>query len=261
MATLVCFHAHPDDEAISTAGTMAAAAAAGHRVVLVMATRGEQGEVAEGFLAPQERLADRRVRETEASARALGVSRLEFLGYGDSGMMGTPTNDHEGCFWRADLDEASARLAAILMDEAAHVLTVYDDHGGYGHPDHIQVHRVGVRAAALAGVDRVYEATVNRDHLRTLSIGAEPGTMPNFEEMELGVPAEAITTEVDVVPWLEVKRAAMRAHASQISEQSFFLALPDYVFRSVFGTECYIRRGATAPVAELERSLFGGLEI
>ncbi|MGI9120790.1 MAG: PIG-L family deacetylase [Acidimicrobiales bacterium] len=248
MATLVCFHAHPDDEAVATAGTMAGAAAAGHRVVLVVATRGEQGEVVEGFLEPGERLGDRRVTETHAAAEILGVSRVEFLGYTDSGMMGMATNADPACFWQADVDAAAARLAAILVEEGAEVLTAYDDHGTYGHPDHIQVHRVGVRAAALAATPHLYEATVNRDHARRLAVGAPPGTAPDVDEMRLGVPETALTTAIDVSAWLEAKRASMRAHASQISEQSFFLALPPELFLAFFGTEWFIHRGVPVPV-------------
>src|SRR3954469_7173644 len=117
MATLVCFHAHPDDECIATGGVMAKAAKEGHRVVLVTATRGEHGEVAEGFLEPGEALWERRVRETEAAAEILGVSRVEFLGYVDSGMIGTSTNDAPESFWQADIDEAAERLAKILREE------------------------------------------------------------------------------------------------------------------------------------------------
>ena len=151
MATLVSFHAHPDDECIACGGVIRKAADEGHRVVLVVATRGEQGEVAEGFLADGEALWERRVAETHASAEILGAQRVEFLGYTDSGMMGTPANTAPGSFWTANVDEAAKKLAAILDEEHAEVLTCYDDHGGYGHPDHIQVHRVGLRAAGLAG--------------------------------------------------------------------------------------------------------------
>ena len=163
MATLVCFHAHPDDECIATGGVMAKASSEGHRVVLVVATKGEHGEVDDGFLAPGETLADRRVVETKAAADILGVDRVEFLGYVDSGMVDTPENDLPGSFWSADLEEAATRLAAILEDEAADVFTCYDEIGQYGHPDHIQVHRVGLRAAELAGTPKVFQSTINRD--------------------------------------------------------------------------------------------------
>jgi LmbE family N-acetylglucosaminyl deacetylase len=149
MATAVFFHAHPDDEAIATAGTMAGLAADGHRVVLVTATRGELGEVPEGLLAPGETLADRRALELDAACSVLGVARHEYLGYGDSGMEGEDSNNDPGCFWQADVDEAAERLATILREEKADILTAYDEHGNYGHPDHVQVHRVGLRAGAL----------------------------------------------------------------------------------------------------------------
>jgi LmbE family N-acetylglucosaminyl deacetylase len=254
MSTLVCFHAHPDDESIATGGTMAKAAAEGHRVVLVVATRGEVGEVADGFLDDGESLAERRVVETAASAEVLGVARVEFLGYVDSGMMGEPTNDHPDSFWRADLEEAAGRLADILRDEAADAVTVYDAHGNYGHPDHIQVHRVGLRAAELAGTARVFEATMNRDFLlrqmeemrsRLPEDQLPPeGEGPSADEMqELGSPEAEITHGVDVSAFTEVKRASMRCHASQIPEESFFLSMPEDVFRTSFGTEWYIEHG------------------
>jgi len=256
MATLVTFHAHPDDESIATGGVMAKAADEGHRVVLVVATRGEHGEVAEGYLDPGEQLWQRRVQETLACAEVLGVARVEFLGYEDSGMIGTPENDLPGCFWQADLDEAASRLAAILTEEGADVLTVYDENGGYGHPDHIQVHRVGVRAAALAGTPRVYMNTINRDHLqRSMRAAAEAGVeLPgdiNLEDFdELGVSQDRITTTVDVRPWLTRKRAGMAAHASQISETSFFLAMDPQLFEGGFGQEWFIRCDAAPGLVE-----------
>ena len=166
MATLVFFHAHPDDEAIATGGSMAAASDAGHRVVLIVATGGEEGEVADGFLGDGETLGEVRERETCAAASILGVARVEFLGFRDSGMMGEDANQHPESFWRAEVATAAGRVAAILEEESADVLSVYDDHGGYGHPDHIQVHRVGHRAAELVGTPRVFEATMNRDLIR-----------------------------------------------------------------------------------------------
>src|SRR5215471_16303366 len=165
MATMVSFHALPDDECIACGGVIRKASEQGHRVVLVVATRGERGEVPEGFLADGEELWQRRVAETHASAEILGAQRVEFLGYTDSGMMGTLANSAPGSFWSAPVDEAAKKLAAILEEERADVLTCYDDIGGYGHPDHIQVHRVGMRAAEMAGTPRVYQNTMNRDHL------------------------------------------------------------------------------------------------
>ncbi|MGH9177376.1 MAG: PIG-L family deacetylase [Acidimicrobiales bacterium] len=256
MATLVTFHAHPDDEAIACGGTMARAAAEGHRVVLVVATKGEHGEVEEGFLAPGETLAERRTRETHTAAKVLGVARVEFLGYEDSGMMGTPENDRPESFWRADLQEAASRLAAILTEERADVLTLYDQNGVYGHPDHIQVHRVGARAAELAGTPRAYENTVDRDYFLRLMAENEQVAAEVEEDTSgvdintLGSPAGAVTTTVDVTAYLDQKRRAMAAHASQISETSFFLAMDADTFVASWGREWFIRRGAPAGTRE-----------
>ena len=169
MATAVFFHAHPDDEVIQTGGTMAKMAAGGHRVVLVTATRGELGEVPDGLLAPGETLTERREVELAAACAVLGVARHEYLGYRDSGMAGEATNDDPSCFWQADLDEAATRLAVVLDEERAEVFATYDENGGYGHPDHIQVHRVGLRAAQRAATARVFMATMNRDHIVSLA--------------------------------------------------------------------------------------------
>lgn len=266
MATLVSFHAHPDDECIITGGVMRKAADEGHRVVLVVATRGEHGEVEEGFLNEGEHLWQRRVEETRAAAEILGAQRVEFLGYVDSGMMGTETNDAPGSFWTASLEEAAGKLAEILRSEHADVLTIYDDNGGYGHPDHIQVHRVGLLAAELAETPRVYQATMNQDHMKRgmellAQQAAETGfEMPDFEDndAEFGKPEALLTAAVDVTAYLDHKRAAMRAHASQISEQSFFLAMPDEAFAHAFGTEWFIR--ADLPPGIAESDLMAGLD-
>jgi LmbE family N-acetylglucosaminyl deacetylase len=258
VATLVSFHAHPDDECIGTGGVMRKAFEDGHRVVLVVATRGEHGEVPDGFLADGELLWQRRVTETHASAEILGAHRVEFLGYVDSGMVGTPTNGAPGSFWTAPVEDAAAKLAAILREERADVLTVYDDNGVYGHPDHIQVHRVGMRAGELAGTPRVYQNTFSREHMqRGREIFGEPEVEPPDVDGEFGKPEALITTAVDVTPYLHHKRRAMRAHASQISEQSFFLAMPDENFRLAFGTEWFIRDGQGPGITETD--LMAGL--
>jgi LmbE family N-acetylglucosaminyl deacetylase len=247
MATLVLLHAHPDDEAITTAGTMARSAEEGHRVVIVFATRGELGEVAEGVLAAGEALAERRAVEARRAAEILGCARVEFLGYHDSGMAGEPTNERADAFAAADVDEAAARMAGILQAEDAEVFVIYDERGNYGHPDHVQVHRVGVRAAELARTPRVYEATMNRDHILALMREragelADVADAPDPDDMDLGMPASVITTTVDVRPWLDRKRAAMAAHASQIGDDSFFMQMPPDAFAAAFGQEWFIRR-------------------
>lgn len=256
MGTLVCFHAHPDDEAISTGGTLARASAEGHRVVLVVATGGEWGERPEDL--GDESLADRRRRETDASAAALGVHRVAWLGYEDSGMTGWEQNANPGSFLQADLDEAGERLASILREESADILTIYDWHGVYGHPDHIKVHTVGVRAAELAGTPKVLEATMNRNLIvelqRAAAQMAEDGAVvdrdfdpeaPADDGNPFGTPAHEITLAVDVKPYLPQKRAALGCHRSQISETSFFSQMPDEVFTLAFGTEWFIERGVT----------------
>jgi LmbE family N-acetylglucosaminyl deacetylase len=244
--TLVFFHAHPDDEAILTAGTMAKMADAGDRVVLVTATRGELGELPEAGLAVGESLAERRTEELVAAGRVLGVARLVTLDYPDSGMAGEATNQAPGCFAATPVTEAAARLAEVLDEESADVLVAYDEHGGYGHPDHIQVHRVGMAAADLVGTPVVYLATQNRDFMvelaaRLPSTGAEPAPEDTRDMAAMGEPRSRLTTEVDVTGWLDRKRAAMRAHPSQIAESSFFLAMDDDLFAVVWGREWYIR--------------------
>jgi LmbE family N-acetylglucosaminyl deacetylase len=261
LATLVSFHAHPDDEAIACGGTLARAASKGHRTVLVFATRGEHGEVPDGFLEPGEELSVRREQEVHTAAEVLEVDRVEFLGYTDSGMAGTPENDAPGSFCRADPDEACARLARILEEETADALSIYDQNGTYGHPDHIQVHRVGVAAARRAGTRKVYESVINRDRAKAMfEVGRAPEfaelmgelELPSPEEFEsMGVPGDLVTTRVDVARYLDQKRHAMAAHASQISETSFFLALPPQLFEAVWGQEDYVLRGAPAGTEEV----------
>jgi LmbE family N-acetylglucosaminyl deacetylase len=242
-ATIVFFHAHPDDETIATGGTMARAHHEGHRVVVVFATRGELGEVDPGVLDESEPLGDRRAIESQRAAAVLGAARVVFLGYRDSGMAGEDSNHAEGSFAGADLEEAATRLAAVLREEDADVLTVYDDWGTYGHPDHIKVHRVGVRAAQLGGTPRVYGATVSRQALRTVITNLRDALpdAPDPDELDLGVDEGPITTFVDVTAYLRQKRASMAAHATQIAPESFFLATTDDQFRAVFGTEWFIR--------------------
>jgi Uncharacterized proteins, LmbE homologs len=223
----------------------------------VLATRGELGEVRDGVLRDGEALAERRVVEVAAAAEILGVERVEFLGYRDSGMADDPRRHDDGSFASADVEEAAARLAAILVEEHADVLTVYDSNGNYGHPDHIQVHRVGHRAGELAGTPEVFEATMNHDYIvglmHELADQMPEGVeRPDPEDMNLGVPESVITTQVDVTAFVGSKRAAMAAHASQIDENSFFLQMPPEVFRRAFGYEWFIRKGAEPGIRETD---------
>ena len=254
MGTLVCFHAHPDDEAISTGGTLARASAEGHRVVLVIATNGEHGEVPDD-LAEGESLIDRRRAEVAQSATALGIHRVVWLGYRDSGMTGWEQNHDPLSFLQAPVDDAAERLAEILRQEKADVVTVYDWHGNYGHPDHIKVHTVGHRAAELAGVERVFEATMNRDHIVRMIEMARQAGAPMMDENEfdpnsgaddgnpLGMSEAELTHAVDVSAYLHAKRESLRAHRSQITDTSFFLQMPEEAFAASFGTEWFIQKG------------------
>ncbi len=247
------FHAHPDDEALLTAGTMAKLAAEGHRVVLVVATAGERG-LAE--MEPGEQLGETRLKELYTSAALLGCARVECLGYGDSGLSpqgGSADERPDNAFIDADTEEAAKALAAILQEEQAELLAIYDPAGGYGHPDHVQVHRVGKRAAELAGTPVVLEATVNRDPLiRALRIAGRFYRFPpefDLRTFESAYSAsETITHRVNVRKYAKQKRASMAAHASQASggdsdrTLAVMLKVPRPLYRLVFGTEWYVRR-------------------
>ena len=272
MGTLVCLHAHPDDEAISTGGTMARASDDGHRVVLVVATDGDHGEVPDD-LADGETLVDRRRAETDRSAEVLGIDRVAWLGYTDSGMTGWEQNGDPNSFHQADLDEAAERLVAVLREEAAGgdpdlVLTCYDWHGTYGHPDHVQVHRVGRRAAELAReaglAVRLLEATANRDAMvRTMQAARDAGLTLDTPDSDasgefdpnagaddgnpFGEPESVLTLCVDVMPQIARKRAAIAAHASQVSDSSFFVEMPDEAFAMAFGQEWFIEDDRRPP--------------
>jgi LmbE family N-acetylglucosaminyl deacetylase len=245
---------------------MAKAAAAGHRVILVTATRGEQGEPQPGVLAPGELLWQRRVIEVGESAEILGAEPPKFLGYEDSGMMGQPSNHNPSCFWQANPAEAAERLGTILNDVKADVLTIYDEHGLYGHPDHIQVHRVGLAAAKLVGLGAVYEATVNRDRaiesFREMGAemeanGVEGPRVDNFDEF--GVAETDLAYMLDVSAHTELKRAAMAVHRSQISDQSFFLYLPPQRFAQMFAHEWFAIPGRTKTGGPTPIDLLPGL--
>jgi LmbE family N-acetylglucosaminyl deacetylase len=264
--TLVAFHAHPDDEVLLTGGTLARAAAEGHRVVLVTATAGEAGLAAD-HLTDDGLLATRRRTELEQSARALGCSRVEVLGYPDSGSGSTSTTP--GAFADVDPSGPAAQLARILREERADVLTVYDEHGGYGHRDHIQVHRVGILAAELAGTPVVLEATVDRDVLRRIAevMRWVPGLAHLVPADRFGsayTSRSELTHRVDVRRHLEAKRAALAAHASQgtgggsMRTLTLLLRLPRPVLAVALGREWFRERGRP-PGGTLSDDVFASL--
>lgn len=252
MSTIVFVHAHPDDESSSTSGTIALAAAEGHRVVVVYATNGDHGEVPTD-LEPGETLVDRRRREAHASCALLGVSRVVWLNYRDSGMTGWDGNEHEESFMQADPVEARGRLLAVVDDERADVLVGYDWHGNYGHPDHVAVHRL-VRAAADAAMvrPRLLEVTINRDAVRVMIAAArEMGVVedvfdpdgPMDDGNPMGTPEAELHWAVDISDVLFLKRMSLRCHASQASDIDGFLAMPPDVFEAWFAMEHYIEPG------------------
>ena len=249
--TLVSFHAHPDDESLLTGGTLALAAAAGHRVVLVVATEGGRGLAGprDGSGAMLSRV---RMAELDRAASALGCARVVSLGYADSGLRPAPADGD--AFVHADVDEAAHRLADVLREERADVLTVYDRNGGYGHPDHVQVHRVGVEAARLAGTPVILEATVPARAFRMLLAGLRLLGHPVGRSAPLGThqvfaDPGRITHRVRVTGVLRAKRAAMAAHGSQrrgdgtVRLLDHVLRLPLPLFGLVFGHEWFVERG------------------
>jgi LmbE family N-acetylglucosaminyl deacetylase len=277
--TIVAFHAHPDDEALLTAGTMARAAAEGHRVVLVLATDGGAG-LAAVELSGGGQLGDRRLEEARRSAAALGVARVEWLGYADSGSGPQPEPDAPGAsrFCRAPLEEAAERLAAILRTEQADLLLSYDAQGGYGHRDHVRVHEVGARAAEIARTPRVLEATVPRDTVvrAVRALGRVYRFPDEFDptSFERAFSARSeITHRINVRHYAGAKRAAMRAHASQATgggaasagsggqtgdrTLAAFLRIPRPVYDLVFGRE-WFRDPALAPGEPVRTDIFEG---
>jgi LmbE family N-acetylglucosaminyl deacetylase len=267
--TVVSFHAHPDDEALLTAGTLAEAAARGHRVVIVVATSGESG-LAAGAPGAEE-LGARRERELAASAAALGAARVVLLRHPDSGLVpGQRVDDGRPAFSELDPHDVAHELAAVLREERADVLTTYDAAGGYGHPDHLQVHRVGLRAARLAGTPVVLEATVDRDLLlraaRLLRVAARVVPMPFLPDLRTAfTPHAELTHRVDVRHHLDLKLAAMRAHATQTDSDeglrtlALLVRLPGPVRRRVLGTE-WFREVDRVPGARPLGDIFASLD-
>ncbi len=261
MSTIVFCHAHPDDEASQTSGSMARAADEGHRVVVVFATNGDHGEVAADAV-EGESVAEYRRREAEASAKVLGLARIVWLGYADSGMTGWEQNDLEGSFFRADLDEAARRLADVVDEEDADVLVGYDWHGGYGHPDHVKVHHLVHRAHPLVRrTPRLLESTFNRTDMWRMveearAAGVDIGgdfsewdpDAPMDDGNPLGTPEDEITWEVDVSAYLDQKRGSLEAHKSQATDIEQFLSMPPEIFLRSFGREHYIEPGVDGPM-------------
>jgi N-acetyl-1-D-myo-inositol-2-amino-2-deoxy-alpha-D-glucopyranoside deacetylase len=291
---LLLVHAHPDDESIGTGATMAKYVAEGAGVTLVTCTLGEFGEIIPPDIAHlawdrDNALGEYRIGELAAACEALGVRDHRFLGgpgrWHDSGMMGTPTNDWDGAFWRADVDEAASVLLEIIKDVRPQVLVTYDSNGFYGHPDHIQAHRVAWRAFEMSdGLVRKFYATAvpksvlaegmsqmrgaqtraAQTRAAQTSSGSVFETVESVDDLPFGVPDQHVTTEIDAGDYLAAKLAAMRAHASQIAVDSPFFALSDGVGQRAFGHEYYTLlagpRGAGGGGHGWESDLFAGID-
>ncbi|GAB3191457.1 N-acetyl-1-D-myo-inositol-2-amino-2-deoxy-alpha-D -glucopyranoside deacetylase [Geodermatophilus arenarius] len=291
---ILLVHAHPDDETITNGATMARYVAEGAQVTLLTCTLGEEGEVLVPELAQltsdqADQLGGYRIGELAAAMAALGVTDSRFLGgagrYRDSGMVGTPANGHPRAFWNADLDEAVGAAVAVVRDVRPQVVVTYDENGGYGHPDHIQAHRVAMAAVERAAdpawrpelgaawdVAKVYWACVPRSVLRE---GAEAlaalGEAAPFEQLgevddvPYAVPDELVTAAVDGRAYAARKDAAMRAHATQITVDGPFFALSNNHGQEVLGVEHYrLVRGERGPAGDgphgWEDDLFAGLD-
>lgn len=278
--TLLAVHAHPDDESMSTGGTLARYSREGVRTVLVTCTGGEVGEMLDPDRAIDEakpRLAEIRRVELECAVETLGIARLYLLGYRDSGMVDTPDNDDPRGFHRADFDEATGRLVEIIRRERPRVILAYNEFGGYGHPDHIMAHRIAVAAFDQAGdPDRFpgqgllpwqpsklyFTAWPRRLMKKVAQLLAEVGAPNPFEDRDpetLGTPDEAITTVIDMADQVMTKRAAWRCHRTQITEDFFLLRLPEERVRAELGEEYFIRVRSTVDAPVPEDDLFAGL--
>jgi len=289
---LLLVHAHPDDETIGSGATMAKYVANGDKVTLVTCTLGEEGEVLVPELAHlaagnDDALGQHRITELGNAMAALGVTDWRLLGgpgaYRDSGMIGTPPNDRADCFWRADLLEAARHLVAVIRDEQPHVLVTYDDFGGYGHPDHIQAHRVAMYAASLAAapsfatelgaawsIRKIYWTAFPRSVMRAgiealQAMGEEAGfAAEDPDDLPYVCDDDLVTTVIDGTECVASKMEALAAHATQISMDSGFFALSNNLGSQVMGIEYFrlVQGQAAGPFdAEgRELDLFAGIE-
>jgi N-acetyl-1-D-myo-inositol-2-amino-2-deoxy-alpha-D-glucopyranoside deacetylase len=280
---IIFVHAHPDDETISGGATMARYAADGAHVSLVTCTLGEEGEIhvpGLALLAPTEadQLGGYRLVELERACAAMGITDHRFLGgagrYRDSGMMGTASNEHPRAFWQADLDVAAGHLVDVIREVRPQVLVTYDSNGGYGHPDHINAHRVAMRAAELAtaegfGPAKVYWTAYPRSVMQEgLERFAESGNNPfggvtNVDDLPFAVPDERIAARIDSQEFAEAKMAAVRAHATQIPTDSWLFTLAEGFGKEFLGIEYFELVAGTRGPGEgpngWEADLFAGL--
>jgi N-acetyl-1-D-myo-inositol-2-amino-2-deoxy-alpha-D-glucopyranoside deacetylase len=278
---LMCVHPHPDDEAIACGGLLAASVDRGLAVTVVTCTRGEEGENLAGIDLGADDLLTHRMRELAAALAALGVDEHTFLGYRDSGMAGSPANEHPDAFAAADLYDAAARLARLVRRHRPAVVVSDDERGTYGHPDHVKAHRVTVRALQLAAdpwwstrdegepwaVSRHYVHTLGRrrllafhDRLLAARLASPFGDGPlDIEQLPFGVDDDAVTARLPIGPWLDRKRAAIAAHRSQVGADSFFLNVPDDLAEDLFAVEEFVLITGEQPRPMVD-DLFAGID-
>lgn len=249
---LLSVHPHPDDESIACGGVLARYVDDGAEVHVVTCTGGEAGENLAGIDLAGRSLPDVRRDEMAAAVRALGLTSHRYLGFRDSGMAGTADNEHPEAFVQADVDEAAGRLAGIIRQLRPQVVVSDDEKGTYGHPDHVRAHLVTRRAIELAAADddpwevaRHVAFTYDRDRLLQMHrFLVDAGLASPFgdesagrADLVFGTEPDNIAFRIDVAAWLERKRKAMAAHASQIAEDSFFLNIPEDLGSAAFGVE------------------------
>lgn len=277
---LMCVHAHPDDETIGTGGVLLRYAGEGIRTAVVTCTGGERGEIHNMDVeSTRPRLAEVRRAELEAALAVLQVDRPRLLGYVDSGMMGTEGNDDPASFWRAPLDEAIGRMVAEIRAFRPDVLTTYDAYGGYGHPDHLQTHRVALLAAEACAVPALYPQAGPAWRIRKVYLSSLPKsaimqanevllsqglptpfpTAERSEDLPMGVPDEDLGAVIDVSEHLPAKMEALYRHRSQMDPSSFFLNLPEELHAAAFGSEWFLRHRSDVPVEGVEDDLLAGL--
>ena len=250
-------HAHPDDETINNGATMALYAALGAQVTLVTCTRGEEGEVLIANLvhlasAHDDGLGDHRVEELAQAMRELGVSDHRFLGNGDikfrdSGMMGTEPNSAPDVFWQADLETAADLLVQVIEEVAPHILITYDEFGGYGHPDHIQAHRVAMRAAEKSAqwqIQKIYwnvmpKSVIAEGMAKMKELGSDFFGAESVDDLPFAKDDEFVTSVIDGIDYVAKKMEAMKAHATQITLDGPFFALSNSLGLQVWGNEYY----------------------
>ena len=259
LSVLAAF-AHPDDEGFGFGGTLAMLAARGARVTLVCSTNGDVGEISDPALATPENLHEVRQEELRQAMKVTGVEDVRFLGYRDSGMDGTPDNDHPRSLYQAPPDEVVAKMVEIIREVRPDLVFTHDPTGGYGHPDHVTIHLRTARAFEAAGDGDAFKDGTTGDHQpwtprslyyvcfprsnfqrmweRMIELGIEP-PFAKLEAEKIGSPDEAVTTTMDVTPYVETKRASLACHRTQMDPNGPFAQLPEDMMLDIMSTEYF----------------------